>query len=331
MNRDQDNPSELATFEVPPNIPACRLDRYLAEHGPEGLTRSRIQKLIEQGMVRVDGVTVPKKHQLTGGEAIEVHIPAPEPTAVEPEALDVDIVYEDEHLAVINKPAGMVTHPAAGNRTGTLANALVHHFRHMSALGGSDRPGIVHRLDKNTSGLLVVARTDSAFQHLQQALQQHQVKRTYTAIICGHMKEDEGRIEAPIGRSRRNRQKMTVTNHNSREAITDYEVTERFRTYDLLKVHLQTGRTHQIRVHLAHLGHPVLGDPEYGGRDKWHRGAFAPERELARRLLNLLDRQALHAARLQFEHPLSHEQLAFEAPIPDDMAQVLNLLRTEGY
>jgi 23S rRNA pseudouridine1911/1915/1917 synthase len=330
MRPDQNTPPELLRLRVPAGTTAVRLDRYLADNAPGNLTRSRIQKLIDAGLVLVDGAIVPRKHRLTGGEDIQLTVPAPEPATVEPETIALDIVYEDEHLAVINKPAGMVTHPAAGNRSATLANALVHHFRHMSQLAGSDRPGIVHRLDKNTSGLLVVARTDSAYQHLQHALQRREVKRTYTAIVCGHMKEDEGRIEAPIGRSRRNRKKMVVTHHNSREAITDFTVTERFRTYDVLEVRIQTGRTHQIRVHFAHLGHPVLGDPEYSGRDKWHRGAFAPERNLARQLLGILERQALHALRLQFEHPLSHEQLAFEAPIPDDMAQVLNLLRTEG-
>lgn len=331
MPSDQENTAEHVTITVPTGIKPQRLDRYLAEHGPEELTRSRIQKLIAHSHVTVDGTSVAKKHPLSGGEVIRIHIPPPEPTTVEPEALDLDIVYEDDHLAVINKPAGMVTHPAAGNRTGTLANALVHHFRTMSQLAGSDRPGIVHRLDKNTSGLLVIARTDSAYQHLQQALQRREVKRTYSAIICGHMKGDEGRIEAPIGRSKRNRQKMVVTDINSREAITDYRVSERFRTYDFIEIHLQTGRTHQIRVHFAHLGHPVLGDPEYGGRDKWHRGAFAPERELGRKLLSILSRQALHAARLEFIHPHTQQPLAFQAPIPDDMAQVLTILRNEGY
>jgi 23S rRNA pseudouridine1911/1915/1917 synthase len=211
-----------------------------------------------------------------------------------------------------------------------LVNALVHHFKQLAKGSGEDRPGIVHRLDKDTTGLLLVARTDIAYQRLQQALQARQVKRTYLALVCGHLKDETGVIDLPIGRSLKNRKKMAVTNLNSRPAVTHYSVIEKFRSYDLLEVTLETGRTHQIRVHLSHLGHPVFGDPEYGGREKWHRGIFAPERPLAKRLLGIMSRQALHARRLEFDHPISGERRTFEAPLPGDFKTLLEVLESEA-
>ncbi|MBU0985212.1 MAG: RNA pseudouridine synthase, partial [candidate division Zixibacteria bacterium] len=196
--------------------------------------------------------------------------------------------------------------------------------------GESDRPGIVHRLDKNTSGLLIIARTEETHGLLQQAIQERRVKRQYLALICGHLAEESGRIDLPIGRSLRHRTRMAVTNQNSRESVTDYTLKDRYRSYDLVEIVLQTGRTHQIRVHFSHLGHPVFGDPEYGGREKWHRGIFGPERPLAQKLLGVLQRQALHAGRLVFVHPITGEALDFAAEPPADFQELLVVLDAEG-
>ncbi len=307
-----------------------RLDRFLSSHQDLDLTRNRIQQLIEEGFVTVNGEKVDKKTKVKTGDKIAVTIVESPPVDIQPENIPIEIVYEDEYLAVVNKPAGLVTHPGAGNRSGTLVNALVHHFKQLAKGSGEDRPGIVHRLDKDTTGLLLVARTDIAYQRLQQALQARQVKRTYLALVCGHLKDETGVIDLPIGRSLKNRKKMAVTNLNSRPAVTHYSVIEKFRSYDLLEVTLETGRTHQIRVHLSHLGHPVFGDPEYGGREKWHRGIFAPERPLAKRLLGIMSRQALHARRLEFDHPISGERRTFEAPLPGDFKTLLEVLESEA-
>jgi len=307
-----------------------RLDRYLASHQDLDLTRNRIQQLIEEGLVTVNGENVDKKTKVKTGDRVVVTIVELPPVDIQPENIPIEIVFEDKYLAVVNKAAGLVTHPGAGNRSGTLVNALVHHFRELAKGSGEDRPGIVHRLDKDTTGLLLVARTDIAYQRLQKALQARQVNRTYLALVCGHLKDEAGVIDLPIGRSLKNRKKMAVTNLNSRPAVTHYSVTERFRSYDLLDVTLETGRTHQIRVHLSHLGHPVFGDPEYGGREKWHRGIFAPERPLAKRLLGIMERQALHARRLEFNHPISGERQTFEAPLPVDFKTLLEVLESEA-
>jgi 23S rRNA pseudouridine1911/1915/1917 synthase len=200
----------------------------------------------------------------------------------------------------------------------------------LATVGGGERPGIVHRLDKDTSGLMVIACSDRAYQELRRAIEAREVKRTYLALVCGHVGEDRGTVELPIGRSLRNRKKMAVDGAAARPALTSYRLRERFRAYDLLEVELGTGRTHQIRVHFSHLGHPVFGDPDYGGREKWHRGMFGPERPLARKLLAALNRQALLAARLQLAHPVTGEALDFSCEPPDDFRSVLDLLRVEG-
>ena len=315
---------------VPEGIIPDRLDRYLAAHDEVPLTRSRIQHLIDDGRVLVDGRPVPSRHRLTGGETIEIDIPPPPPPRAVPEPIPLDVVYEDEFLLVVNKPPGMVTHPAAGNYSGTLVNALLHRLGSLPDSDAPERPGIVHRLDKGTSGLILVARDSEVFPLLQAAMQRREIQRTYLALVCGHLARDEGVIATEIGRSRRNRKKMVVTRSRGRRAITEYAVRRRFRSYDLLEVRLQTGRTHQVRVHMAHLGHPVFGDPEYGGRETWVRGMFAPERPLARELLRLLDRQALHAWRLAFIHPRTGQRLEFTCPPPPDMQAVLDRLEKEG-
>ncbi len=306
-----------------------RLDRYLADLPEIDLTRSRIQTLIADGLVTVNGEIVPKNHRVRGGETVVVTIPPAAGPHLDGEDIPLDIVYEDEHLVVVNKPAGMVTHPAPGSHSGTLVNAMIHHLGSLPEGGGADRPGIVHRLDKNTSGLLVVARSEETHRALQTAVRERAIKRTYIALVCGNITPEEGSIELPIGRSRRDRKKMAVSGHG-RAALTHYALLDRFRSYDLLEVNLHTGRTHQIRVHFSHKGHPVFGDPDYGGRHKWLRGMFGPERPLARRLLETLDRQALHASRLEFVHPVTGKALSLTSDPPEDFRTVLAMLDREG-
>lgn len=318
------------SITIPEDITPERLDKYLSSYDDLKLTRSRIQKLISEELITVNGKAASKKYPINSGDVIEIKIPTSPPSKLKPENIPLDIIYEDQYLVVVNKPAGLVTHPGVGNRTGTLVNALLNQYGSLASGSESDRPGIVHRLDKNTSGLLVVARTDEIYQKLQKLIQAREIHRHYKAIICGHLKEESGKIDAPIGRSIKDRKKMTVTDVKSREAITEYKVIERFRSYDYVEVALFTGRTHQIRVHFKHLGHPVFGDPEYEGRDKWCRGMFAPERLLTKKLLEMLPRQALHAFRLEFDHPVTAEKMVLESELPEDYSSVLDMLRKEG-
>ena len=324
--------TESKTIEITVEEPSLqlRIDAYLANHTDLQLTRNRVQQLIESDSITVNGKPINKKYKVQYQDQIIINIPATEPSLLTAEKIDLNIIYQDDYLVVINKPAGMVTHPGAGNRSGTLVNALIYHFRELSQVSGSDRPGIVHRLDKDTSGLLVIARDDRTYQYLQQAIQKREIKRGYLALVCGHMKEQQGIIDLPIGRSIKDRKKMSVTSVSARNAVTKYRLVKRYRTYDLFDISLLTGRTHQIRVHFSHLGHPVLGDPQYGGREKWHRGIFAPERPLAKKILGILNRQALHAQKLELVHPVSGEKLIFEAPLPNDYKKVLELLDAEG-
>ncbi len=330
MSAAESSETKTVTLTVPSSMKSRRLDTFLASQPSLSLTRTKAQKLIAEGLVLVDGKAVAKNYPLKGGEHISVTIPPPPKVDLAPEDIPLEIVFEDEFLAVVNKPAGLVTHPGAGNYSGTLVNALIHHFGTLAHGSGVERPGIVHRLDKDTSGLIVVAKTDETYLALQQQMQERKINRTYLALICGHMPSDEGTIELPIGRSPKDRKKMAVVSVGSRQAKTSYTVKRRFRTYDLLAVRLHTGRTHQIRVHFSHVGHPVFGDPEYGGRNKWHRGIFGPERRFARRLLGLIDRQALHAYKLEFTHPHSKEPLSFQCPLPADFARLLQVLEEEG-
>lgn len=307
-----------------------RIDRFLAGSTEIDLTRSRAQKLIESGSVLVNNEQVTKKHKMHAGDLIVVYVPPLPPTEIVGEDIPIDIVYEDEHLAIVNKAAGLVTHPGVGNRSGTLVNALVHRFGALSKGSAPSRPGIVHRLDKNTSGLLVVAKNDKVHLHLQNQMRQRRIKRRYLALVCGHMHSDSGTVEEPIGRSAKDRMKMMVTSSGGREATTRWELVDRYRLYDLLHLSLQTGRTHQIRVHMAHLKHPVFGDPQYGGREKWHRGVFAPERPLSKKLLTVMNRQALLAQRLELVHPVTKEKMTFEVDPPPDFQQLLEILDDEG-
>lgn len=323
--------ARLISVTVPGDIEPERIDRYLGSRSDLRLSRTRIQKFIEKGRVLLDGETVSVKHMLKGGETISIDVPEPPQTVLAGEDIPIEVVFEDDFLAVVNKPAGLVTHPGVGNRSGTLVNALIHRIGKLADGKAPHRPGIVHRLDKETSGLLVIAKTDEVYADLQAALKRREISRTYLALVCGHMSEDEGTIDLPIGRSLKDRKKMSVTHVDSREAITKYHLVDRFRSYDLLDVKLLTGRTHQIRVHFAHLGHPVFGDPDYGGREKWLRGQFGPERPLARRLLDTLSHQALHARKLEFIHPVTGRNVVFEAPTPPEFQDVLDILIAEGH
>ncbi len=288
------------------------------------LSRTRVHKLLEAGRVRIAGEGAPAADQLRKAEPlragwyVSVDVPPPEPVAIEAEDLPLTLVYEDQHLAVVDKAAGMVVHPAPGHRSGTLVNALMYHLDGLSGVGGRLRPGIVHRLDRDTSGLLVVAKTDAAHRHLADALRRREVKRRYLAASWGHFGPDRLTIDEPVGRDPRDRKRMAVV-EGGRRAVTYLRVRERWRAAELLAVQLQTGRTHQIRVHLAHAGHPVVGDDRYGAR--WERGMGGPARSWARELARRVPRQFLHAAELVFEHPETGERMRFRAPLPADLAE----------
>ncbi|MDK2881991.1 MAG: rRNA synthase [Bacillota bacterium] len=291
-----------------------RLDVFLAGLTELGLSRSQVQQLIREGRVKVDGRPAKPSLRLAAGTEVEVIVPPPAPADLRPEAIPLNIVYEDEHLVVLDKPAGLVVHPAPGHPEGTLVNALLAHCgSELAGIGGVLRPGIVHRLDKDTSGLMVVAKSEAAHQGLSAAIKARQVERVYLALAFGELKADVSMVDAPIGRHPVQRKKMAVVERGGRPARTRLRVLERFPGYTYLEATLETGRTHQIRVHLAFIGHPVVGDPVYG-----------------RRQGNLgLKRQFLHAARLKFTHPVSGEVLSFSSPLPEELALVLARLRRE--
>jgi len=316
--------SERRRIEVLPESDQERLDRVLANALPE-LSRSALARFIEGGRVTVDGEVVTKRStKVSAGAAVTVEIPDPEPSDVVPQDLPVTILHEDSDIVVIDKPAGVVVHPAAGHASGTLVNALLHHVKDLSGVGGESRPGIVHRLDKDTSGVMVVAKNDSAHRALTEAWATAAVVKEYLAIVYGKPKEDIGTIDRKIGRDPRDRKRMAVTG-SGRKAVTHYSVEEAFSYTSLLRCRLETGRTHQIRVHLKALGHPVVGDSVYSG-PQW-KGI--PNKRL-QKVLAGFERQALHAALLSFPHPSSGEDVTFRAPIPPDMAELIDLLRTEG-
>lgn len=300
-----------------------RLDRYVSER--LALSRTRVQRLIEDGHVSVDGRPARKSERVEQGSRVEVHVPPPAPVEIAAEDLPVSIVFEDRDIVVVDKAAGMVVHPAPGHRSGTLVNALLHHVHDLSGVGGRLRPGIVHRLDRDTSGLLVVAKTDTAHLGLAEALRRRKVKRLYRSATWGHLGDPSSTIDAPIGRDPRNRRRMAVLEGGKR-AVTRVRVRERWLRADLLDVALQTGRTHQIRVHLAHLGHPVVGDMLYGAG--WERGLGGPDRGWAQGLARRVTRQFLHAAELAFDHPVTGERMHFRAPLPGDLAEVVRWARS---
>ncbi len=306
---------------VPESAAGRRLDQALAELFPD-FSRSRLQQWIKAGEVTVDGVAETRpRARLEGGETVEVEAELPREARCEPQDIPLDILYEDDAILVLNKPAGLVVHPAAGNPDGTLQNALLHHD---PALAAVPRAGIVHRLDKDTSGLMVVARTLAAHHALVGQLQSRSVGREYLAVAVGVM-TGGGTVEQPIGRHPVDRKRMAVVAHGGKPAVTHYRVVERFRGHTLLRVRLETGRTHQIRVHLAWLKHPLAGDPVYGGRPRLPAGASA----LLRETLLAFRRQALHAGRLSLVHPASGESMSWEAPPPEDFRALLEALRAD--
>jgi len=297
-----------------------RLDSFLAKHVP-GWSRARLQRLIDDQAVLVNGVASKSSHKLRANDQIEVELTPAPTTAFVPEDIPIEIIFEDDDLIVVNKPAGMVVHPAAGNPSGTLANALAFHFQHLSKRGGEARPGIVHRLDKGTSGLLVVAKNEATHENLSDQFRAREVFKSYVALVHGQLEKRKGQIDQPIARDPRNRTRMAIV-RGGREALSLFRNREAFDRFTLLDVELKTGRTHQIRVHLASLKHPVVGDEVYGGgRDK-----TVTEAKL-RGVIAKLHRQFLHSEQLGFRHPRTCEQLKFTAPLPDQLATLLNLIR----
>ena len=291
-----------------------RLDRYLSQQLPD-ISRSRLQKLIEQGNVQLNGeVCREKKTQVFSGDRLNLSIPPAKPLGLQPEAIPLDILYEDDTIIIINKPAGLVVHPAPGHETGTLVNALLFHCKNLAGIGGVQRPGIVHRLDKDTTGALVVAKTDFAHQNLQAQIQAKTTQREYLAIIYGSPATDSGIIAQPIGRHRVDRKKMAVVSleKGGRTAVTHWQVLERLGNYTLMQFHLETGRTHQIRVHSSYIGHPIVGDPVYSS---------------GRSLKVNLSGQALHARKLSLQHPISGEWIEAIAPPPNEFTKLLTVLR----
>ena len=291
-----------------------RLDAFLAR-SMEGMTRSAAQKLIESGNVQLNGRPGKKNDKLNIGDAVSVTIPEPKAVEIQATQMSLDIVYEDEDLLVINKPKGLVVHPAAGHQDDTLVNGLLYALGDdLSGINGELRPGIVHRIDKDTSGLLAVAKNDLAHTVLASQLKDHTMARTYECIVCGSFREDSGTVDAPIGRHPSDRKKMTVTPRNSKNAVTHWEVIKRYRGYTHVRCRLETGRTHQIRVHMAHIGHPILGDTVYGHNKK----------ELGQ------DSQCLHAGQLCFLHPRDGRPVMVFAPLPEYFRHVLDKLEKMG-
>ena len=311
---------------APPEAAGQRVDRWLAR-ARIGLSRNRVQALIDGGRVLVNGRAARASLKLKDGDRVQLEVPPRRSSRLEPEARPLAVVFEDEHVLVLDKPAGLVVHPGAGVQSGTLVHALLHHAPVIATVGGEGRPGIVHRLDKDTSGLLVVAKTEPAYLALVEALRARTVHRIYHAIVWGDPGPSAGWIDLPIGRDPKDRKRMAVARGGGRPSRTHWEVLERFGMATLVEARLETGRTHQIRVHMTAVRHPVVGDPVYGGRVRKTLSLRPLERSLADALLRVLRRQALHAVRLEFSHPVTGAPLRFESPIPEDFARALELLR----
>jgi len=306
------------TIIVPPAQSGERLDIFLSKQGHFG-TRSQIKRAIEGGRIRVGGMDVKPKYRLKSGDLILVAREEPAEYDLAPEELPLDICYEDAHILVVNKLPGMVVHPAAGNRSGTLVNALLFHCTDLSGIGGVKRPGIVHRLDKNTSGLMVVSKSDEAHVNLAQQFKEHLVTKIYRVLVHGDPKESEGVIDLPIGRHPVDRKKMSTGSRRGKESLTLWRVEQRYGIATLLGVRIETGRTHQIRVHLNAIGYPVVGDAVYGNSKR--RIELVKDHAL-QTALRKMRRQALHSSELRFSHPVTDNPMLFSSPLPDDMAQV---------
>lgn len=286
-----------------------RLDKFLSTTEPEW-SRTQVQQWVKDGLIEVNGKQVKANYKVQAGDQIKVEIPDPEALDVEAESMDLDIYFEDEDVLVVNKPRGMVVHPAPGHVTGTLVNGLMAHCNDLSGINGVMRPGIVHRIDKDTSGLLMVAKNDMAHESLVNQLVAKTVTRKYTAVVHGIIQHDTGTIDAPIGRDKKDRQSMTVTKENAKQAVTHFDVMERFKDFTVVECRLETGRTHQIRVHMKYIGYPLAGDPKYGPRKTVD-----------------FNGQLLHAGVLGFDHPRTGEYMEFTAPIPADMQAFIDSLR----
>lgn len=286
-----------------------RLDKFLSTTEPEW-SRTQVQQWVKEGLIEVNGKQVKANYKVQAGDQIKVEIPDPEALDVEAEPMDLDIYYEDADVLVVNKPRGMVVHPAPGHVSGTLVNGLMAHCKDLSGINGVMRPGIVHRIDKDTSGLLMVAKNDMAHESLVNQLVAKTVTRKYTAVVHGIIQHDTGTIDAPIGRDKKDRQSMTVTKENAKQAVTHFDVIERFRDFTVVECRLETGRTHQIRVHMKYIGYPLAGDPKYGPRKTVD-----------------FNGQLLHAGVLGFDHPRTGEYIEFTAPIPADMQAFIDSLR----
>jgi len=314
-------------FEIPEGKKKERLDLYLT-HAIENATRSKVQKLIEAKLVTVNKLPVKANYLIKPNDIIEAVLPiSPHPENVEPEDIPLDIIYEDEYLIVINKPAGMVAHPAYANYTGTLVNALLHHTKKLSGLNEPGRPGIIHRLDKDTSGLLVVAKDDFTHAKIAGQFNKRTVDREYHAVCWGKFKERKGEIAMNIVRSKRDRKKFTTSESEGKHALTLYEVLEEFEFTSHLKINLKTGRTHQIRVHLSGIGKPVFGDPTYGGRQVVYGSELHKIKSRVQNLLEIMPRQALHAKTIGFFHPQKKERMFFNSDLPEDMKLLIEKLR----
>ena len=298
----------LETVTVQEADAGARADVFLAAQ--LGVSRSNMQKLLDEGRVKRGEKVLKANYKVRAGEVITVDIPAPEPIEAVPEDIPLDIIYEDDDVVVLNKARGMVVHPAPGNYTGTLVNALLYHCKNLSGINSAIRPGIVHRLDKDTSGIMIVAKNDAAHIALSQQIQSKTAQRTYLAVVRGNIKTDSGTIETQIARDKNDRKKMAVVKEGGRDAVTDYEVLECFGKYTLVRCKLRTGRTHQIRVHMEYLGYPLVGDPKYSPM----KTPFA------------IKGQALHSHTLEFTHPRTGERLKFEAPLPEDMHKIITRL-----
>jgi len=313
-------------FEIPDGKKKERIDIFLAS-SVENATRSKVQKLIESGNVIVNGKIVKSSYLVLPGDIIEATHPiAPRPEFTEPEEIPLDIVYEDDFIIVVNKPAGMVAHPAYANYTGTLVNALLHHTRKLSNYNAGDRPGIVHRIDKDTSGLLVVAKDEWTHAKLAEQFSKHIIEREYSAICWKPFKKLKGEISTFITRSKRDRKKFTISETEGKQAITSYEVIENFEFTALVKLNLKTGRTHQIRVHLSSIGHPIFGDTTYGGTQLVAGTNLPKMKSRLSNLLKIMPRQALHAKTLGFYHPHKKEFMRFDSELPDDMKLLIEKL-----
>lgn len=311
MDNDQDkriNENDTTSITVNIEDKGQRADVYLS--AAMSLSRANMQKLMNSGFVSIDGKTVKQNYKLRGNETFEIEYRPPETIAVEAENIPLDILYEDTDMIVINKKRGMVVHPAVGNYTGTLVNALMYHCKDLSGINGVIRPGIVHRLDKDTSGVMVVAKNDNAHIDLAAQIQEKRAIREYIAIVYGNVKDDEGTVQTLIGRDNKDRQKMAVVDKNGKDAVTHYKVLERIKGHTLLALRLETGRTHQIRVHMSHIGHPLVGDPKYMPR----KNNFA------------IKGQALHSAKLEL-FSLNGEKMIFSAALPEDMGKILKQLK----